>query len=218
MNPNDVTSQKTAFFTVCFLLIVLIFLIASASVSLLGWVGIFRFRSALPISAFHQNAWPGISLAFVRVGKQCRFALPDRFSLCRVKVACVGVVWFSWNQHFFPQSSISLMEDWTFTEAIAGSSRVANVAILLAEAPAAVLSDVLSLVYIRYTSGLKTLPCGIPASILLKVVISSSNCTCNSLSVKHDSNVLYYAWGRVFLIPNNKSGCHTLSNACASVV
>jgi hypothetical protein len=55
--------------------------------------------------------------------------------------------------------------------------------------------------------GPTTLPCGTPVSVFLKVVISSVN-------FRYDSNVLQYAWGRIFLILNKRPGLHTSSDAC----
>jgi hypothetical protein len=44
--------------------------------------------------------------------------------------------------HFFAQSSILLMVAWSFIEAIAGSSCVANVAVSSAKVAVVVLSDI----------------------------------------------------------------------------
>jgi hypothetical protein len=55
---------------------------------------------------------------------------------------------------------------------------VAKIAVSSAEVAVAVLSDVgRSLLYISYRMGSKTLPCGTPASVFLRVVISSLNFT-----------------------------------------
>jgi hypothetical protein len=70
------------------------------------------------------------------------------------------------------------MVAWSFTEAIPGTSFVAKIAVSSANIAVLVLSNVRSwLVSIRYRTGPKTLPCGTPASVSLKVVISSLNFT-----------------------------------------
>jgi hypothetical protein len=67
---------------------------------------------------------------------------------------------------------------WRFIEVIAGSSCVAKIAVSSAKVAVVVLSDGgRSLVYISYMTGPKTLPCGTPASVVLKVAISSLNFT-----------------------------------------
>jgi hypothetical protein len=83
------------------------------------------------------------------------------------------------------------MVAWSFIEAIAGPSCVAKIAVSPVKVAVVVLSDVgRSLVMTGYRTGPKTLPCGRPASVFLKVVISLLNSPYKSLSVRFDSNVL----------------------------
>jgi hypothetical protein len=68
------------------------------------------------------------------------------------------------------------MVAWNFIEAITGSSCVSKTDVLSAKAAVVVLSNVgKSLVQIRYRTGSKIFPCGMPASVFFKVVILSLN-------------------------------------------
>jgi hypothetical protein len=83
------------------------------------------------------------------------------------------------------------MVAWSFTEAVVGSSCVAKIAVSPLKVAVVVLSDVgRSLVLTGYRTGPETIPCGTPASVFLKVVISLLNSPYKSLSVRFDSNVL----------------------------
>jgi hypothetical protein len=81
------------------------------------------------------------------------------------------------------------MVAFSFIEAIAGPSCMANIAVSSAKGVVVVLCDIRRWL-MGYTAGPKTLPCGTPLLCFLQVVISSLNFTRKNNSIKNNCNIL----------------------------